>query len=141
MNTYPRQTGFTLIELMIVVAIVGILAAVAIPAYRDYIARSQAAEATGLLGGLKTPIVETYTSTGSCLDLTKLKPGEVVTKGKYVKSITSNITDCRYVAEFNNSNISTSLIGKSISMTYNTSFGTMHWACSGLPEALKPVPC
>ena len=58
------QKGFTLIELMIVVAIIGILAAVAIPAYGDYTARAQAAEAFVLMDGLKTPLTEAYTSAG-----------------------------------------------------------------------------
>ncbi|WP_201629148.1 pilin [Psychrobacter maritimus] len=56
MNT--AQKGFTLIELMIVVAIIGILAAIAIPAYQDYITRSQVSEAVTLGGGLKAPLAE-----------------------------------------------------------------------------------
>ncbi len=60
-----QQKGFTLIELMIVVAIIGILAAVAIPAYQDYVARSQVAEGMATAGAVKTSISEFYASQGA----------------------------------------------------------------------------
>ena len=86
------QTGFTLIELMIVVAIIGILAAVAIPAYGDYTARAQAAEAFTLLDGLKTPLTELYTSNGGFGVVAQgLSPTSTqitgIVAGKYVATI------------------------------------------------------
>ncbi len=60
------QKGFTLIELMIVVAIIGILAAIAIPAYQDYTARAQLSEAMTLASGLKTKVSDIFSQDGSC---------------------------------------------------------------------------
>ena len=62
------QQGFTLIELMIVVAIIGILAAIAIPAYQDYTARSQMSEAMSLASGARTAVSEVYQTSGDFPD-------------------------------------------------------------------------
>jgi type IV pilus assembly protein PilA len=72
---------------MIVVAIIGILAAVAIPAYGDYTARAQAAEAFTLMDGVKTPLTELYTSTGVFLIDDGTNGITAITAGKYVNSL------------------------------------------------------
>ena len=87
MKVKQNQQGFTLIELMIVVAIIGILAAVAIPSYRDYTARAQMTEAISLLTGFKTGLAEYHQSQGSFNTSLKITQFGSTISGKYVRKL------------------------------------------------------
>ncbi|VAW72297.1 hypothetical protein MNBD_GAMMA12-1701 [hydrothermal vent metagenome] len=120
------QKGFTLIELMIVVAIIGILAAIAIPAYNDYTARSQVTEPISLLSGLKTPVAEYYHDRGS-LPASLASLGTVVTQGKYTASIAINATTGIILATVRTTNVNSKISGRTVEILFNTT--NNQWTC------------
>ncbi|HZQ71587.1 MAG TPA: pilin [Burkholderiales bacterium] len=81
-----NRAGFTLVELMVVVAIAGMLASVALPAYVGYTARAQVSEAADLLWAAKAPLAEYYTSSGRWPDA--LEDVARTTSGRYTASLT-----------------------------------------------------
>src|SRR6202167_4023913 len=107
------KKGFTLIELMIVIAIIGILAAIAIPAYQNYTIRAQVTEGLSLADGFKTTISEYYSNYGVMPTNNAAIGATGAVVGKYVSAITVNNggIDIAYAGTQANSNIKAMTLG------------------------------
>ncbi|HFA0699008.1 TPA: pilin, partial [Neisseria gonorrhoeae] len=127
MNTL--QKGFTLIELMIVIAIVGILAAVALPAYQDYTARAQVSEAILLAEGQKSAVTEYYLNHGKWPeDNTSAgvaSASEI--KGKYVQKV--EVNNGVVTATMASSGVNNEIKGKKLSLWAKRENGSVKWFC------------
>ena len=132
------QKGFTLIELMIVIAIIGILAAIALPAYQDYTIRSKVSELILAASAARTAITEKYQSDQ---DSANMGSGTVITA--FGKIATATVTSAGVVTITGVS--APTSVGTAVSVVLtpvvNTAAGTLTWSCTGTPSRYMPGSC
>lgn len=133
------QQGFTLIELMIVVAIIGILAAVALPAYQDYTARAKITEVIGFMSAAKAGVAEAYASEGSLTGIDTEKAGvDANVTSKYLASL--EVEDGVITATVKGLNNACDTKTLKLMPTKATGTENLDWAGSAEDECKKYVP-
>ena len=136
-----KQQGFTLIELMIVVAIIGILAAIAIPAYQDYTIRAQVSEGINLASGAKAAISEYFMDSG-VLPGSNAEAGlelDTNIRGNYASAVRVGAGGVVTVT-YNGPEVNAQIAGQQLTLTPTTNAGSVQWACVNTTLAAKHVP-
>jgi fimbrial protein ecpC len=141
-----KQQGFTLIELMIVIAIIGILAAIALPSYQDYLARTQMSEGLNLTGGQKAAITEFRSNKGywpsSNQEAGINTPSTI--SGKYVESvtITGTTTSGEIQAKMKSTGVADRIKGQTLTLNGKETSGAYTWTCtSSVSDRFLPTSC